>query len=81
MKRPRLSSSTRPSPCEMVSSARSYTRGQPADGPVGQPRQLPAVALGQVPLGGADLLFDQVDSCPAATRPPATPAGWPGREP
>ena len=26
--------STRPSPCEMISSAMSYTRGRPADGPL-----------------------------------------------
>ena len=30
-------------------------------GPSRQPRQLAAVAFGQVPLGGADLLFDQVE--------------------
>ena len=32
-----------------------------ADGPLRQARKLAAVALGQVPLGGADLLFDQVE--------------------
>ena len=34
---------------------------QPGGGPVRQARQLAAVPLGQVPLGRADLLFDQVE--------------------
>ena len=35
--------------------------GQPGRRTVGKARQLPAVAARQMPLGGADLLFDQVE--------------------
>ncbi len=35
--------------------------GQPGRGTVAQARQFPAVTLGQVPLGGANLFFDQIE--------------------
>ncbi len=36
-------------------------RGQPADGPITQPRQLPTVAARQIPTRQSDLLFDQIE--------------------
>ena len=35
-------------------------RGRPAEGAIDQPRQLPAVATGQVPAGQSDLLLDEI---------------------
>ena len=39
----------------------SYTRGGPTDEPCQYARQLPAVPLGQVSLGHANLLFDEIE--------------------